>query len=514
MGIALIQQAVYVLSVWVSQDIAWSSTNDLRFDLMKHCMNIDMTFHNKFKPGEMIERVDGDVNKLSNFFSNFSLLVISNILLIGGILIALYIEHPILGFAFTIFTFIALAGTYIVRNIAIPYWKEARQTESELYGFVEESLYGTEDIKANGAIENTNLKFHMYSKNFYDSFNKAVLYSRATTVVALSVSALATALVFMTGIPLVNRDTITIGTLYLVNYYVVLLLNPIFEILRQIQDLQQADASIDRINELFSTQKSLQDTGKMPFPNGSVDLEFEEVEFSYIENEPVLKNVNFKLKAGKSLGIVGRTGSGKTTVSRLIFRLYDPVNGSIKLNETDTRSIPLSLLRQNIAIVTQNVELFQASLRDNITFFDKSISDTKILDVIESVGLKPWFENLQDGLETQISSSGEGLSAGEAQLLAFTRAFLTNPSLVILDEASSRLDPATEQLIESAVENLIHNRTSIIIAHRLATLNRVHEILILDSGEIIESGSREELVMDGNSKFSQLLTKGIEEVLT
>ncbi|MHA2171126.1 MAG: ABC transporter ATP-binding protein, partial [Candidatus Kariarchaeaceae archaeon] len=402
-GIAIIQQSVYVLSVYVSQDIAWSSTNDLRYNLMDHCMNLDMPFHNKFKPGEMIERVDGDVNKLSNFFSSFSLLVISNILLIIGILVALFVEHLLLGMVFTIFTLVALVGMYIVRNMAIPHWKSARQTESELYGFIEESLYGTEDVKANGSIENINSKFHIYSRNFYDSFNKAIIYSRATVVVAFTVAAIATTLVFASGIPLVEDGTLTLGTLYLVNYYVVLLLNPIFEILRQIQDLQQADASIDRINDLFAETRSLADNGDAGFPKGPVDLRFDDVAFSYIEGEPVLKEISFRLAAGKSLGLVGRTGSGKTTISSLVFRLYDPISGTVKLNEIDSRGIPLKELRKHIAIVTQKVELFQASLRDNVTFFDHSITDDMILEVIEKVGLKPWFDKLPEGLDTEIS---------------------------------------------------------------------------------------------------------------
>ena len=227
----------------------------------------------------------------------------------------------------------------------------------------------------------------------------------------------------------------------------------------------------------------------------------------------VLQNISFNLEPGKKLGLVGHTGSGKTTIARLIFRLHDPINGKIKFNEYDSREFPLKNLRKNIAYVTQDVELFKASIKDNITFFDKEISDETILKVFQELGLMEWYNKLPNGLDTLIFSEELGLSAGEEQLLALTRAFLKNPKLVILDEASSRLDPATERHVDHALEKLLDNRSAIIIAHRLATLDKVDDILLLKKGEIIEYGSREELVKNPNSQFSILLQKGIEEVL-
>jgi ATP-binding cassette subfamily B protein len=198
---------------------------------------------------------------------------------------------------------------------------------------------------------------------------------------------------------------------------------------------------------------------------------------------------------------------------QLLFRLYDPKNGQIKINGLNNSEYPLEELRKNIAYVTQDVELFNASIKDNITFFDSKHSDQEITDVLENLGLETWLNQLPNGLETEIYSDELGLSAGEEQLLALTRAFLKNPKIVILDEASSRLDPATEKIIEKAITNLLKNRSAIIIAHRLTTLENVDKILILEKGEIAEYGNREELVNDPSSHFSHLLNQGIEGVL-
>jgi ATP-binding cassette subfamily B protein len=201
----------------------------------------------------------------------------------------------------------------------------------------------------------------------------------------------------------------------------------------------------------------------------------------------------------------------------LLFRLYDPDNGTIALGSgdapADVREIPLRELRQRVGMVTQSIQLFHATVRDNLTFFDPSIPDARILNVIHELGLRAWFEALPQGLGTVLESGGGGLSAGEAQLLAFTRIFLQDPGLVILDEASSRLDPATEALIERAVDRLVQDRTAIIIAHRLGTVERADDIMILEDGCICEYGERAHLARDPSTRFYHLLQTGMEEVL-
>jgi ABC-type multidrug transport system fused ATPase/permease subunit len=213
------------------------------------------------------------------------------------------------------------------------------------------------------------------------------------------------------------------------------------------------------------------------------------------------------------LGLLGRTGSGKTTLTRLLFRLYDLSSGAIHLGGVDLRVARLHELRERVGIVTQDVQLFQASIRDNLTLFDRSIADERIMAMLEQLELAGWVSSLKHGLDTELGPGGGGLSAGEAQLLAFARVFLQDPGLVILDEASSRLDPATERLIERAVDRLLAGRTGIIIAHRLATVQRADEIMILEHGQIIEHGPRELLANVPDSRFATLLRAGMKELL-
>jgi ATP-binding cassette subfamily B protein len=223
--------------------------------------------------------------------------------------------------------------------------------------------------------------------------------------------------------------------------------------------------------------------------------------------------VAFAVAPGRVIGVLGRSGSGKTTLARLLTRLYDPEQGSVRLGGVAAADVDELDLRARVGMVTQDVQLFQASIRDNLTFFDPTISTEQIAAALETLGLEDWVGSLPNGLDTRLEAGGAGLSAGQAQLLAFTRIFLRRPGLVILDEASSRLDPATETLIERAVDRLLEDRTGFIIAHRLATVTRADDILILEDGEVVEVGRRTDLAADPTSRFARLLEAGMEEVL-
>src|SRR5690606_35636242 len=204
---------------------------------------------------------------------------------------------------------------------------------------------------------------------------------------------------------------------------------------------------------------------------------------------------------------------GKTTLTRLLLRLYDPTAGAVRLGGVDLRCVSNADLRARVAIVTQEIQLFSATVRDNLTFFDPSIPDAQLMDALDALDMGDWVRALPDGLDTVLAAGGAGLSAGQAQLLAFARAFLRDPGLIILDEASSRLDPATERQLERALTRLLHGRTAIIIAHRLRTLERVDQIMILENGMVLERGPRAELVRDPDSRYAQLLQVGMEEAL-
>jgi ATP-binding cassette subfamily B protein len=315
-----------------------------------------------------------------------------------------------------------------------------------------------------------------------------------------------------TGYWLFTGGAITIGTVYLLIHYVNMIEAPIWTLTHEVKSFQTIGACVERLSQLRKLQSAIVGGDKL-LPDGALGLSFEGVSFAYESDDPVLNDLTFKLQPGKVLGLLGRTGSGKTTLTRLVFRLYDPTSGRIMLDGANLREAGVQALRRRVAIVTQDVQLFRASVRDNLTFFDTSITDAQIESVIAELGLGDWFGSLPKGLDTPLETGGHSLSAGEAQLLAFTRIFLRDPGLVILDEASSRLDPATEQHIERAIDRLLRDRTAIIIAHRLGTVHRADDILILEDGRVGEYGDREQLARDPDSRFYSLLQTGLEEVL-
>jgi ATP-binding cassette subfamily B protein/ATP-binding cassette subfamily C protein len=512
--IAIVQQFLHVISVYISVRLSWNATNQLRSDLASHCLHLDMSFHNKYSSGKMVERIDGDITVLSNFFSQFSIMLVANVILIFAVLTLFFLEDIRIGLAFTFFTGITMLILYKIWNIAAPYWKEVRQKSADLMGFIEEGLSGKEDIRAIGGQNYIMKRFHHISKKEYDIGIRAILVSRLVHITIMGFMTFGTTLVYVVGIPLFEQEIISFGTIFLIISYTQLLFRPMIQIIRQLQDLSQSDASIDRIDEFYKVKTKITDLGTEIFhPEVPASIKFEDIWFDYIAEKSVLRNISFNIEPGKSLGLIGKTGCGKTTISRMIFRLYDPIKGKITINDIDHQSYTLNSLRKNIAYVTQKVELFQASLRDNITFFDDSIPDEKILEVIGYLELDEWFNRLPEGLDTKLQSDESGLSAGEAQLLALTRVFLKKPSVVVLDEASSRLDPLTERLINRAVKNLLKDRTSIIIAHRLETLETVDEVLLLDDGQVAEYGKREELIKNPDSQFAKLLKLGVKEVL-
>jgi ATP-binding cassette subfamily B protein/ATP-binding cassette subfamily C protein len=292
---------------------------------------------------------------------------------------------------------------------------------------------------------------------------------------------------------------------------------PIEKIREQLEDFQQAEASIFRIQELLQIPQEVNhNIIRNVLNDGALSIEFENIYFNYDDlddidnnnsNQWILNDISFNLPKNQVLGILGHSGSGKTTITRLLLRFYQSQLGNIRLNDIPIEQISTKELRQRIGVVTQDVQLFQATVRNNLTFFNSTISDEQILDVLDDLGLTTWLDSLTDGLDTYLTSESGGLSAGQAQLLAFTRVFLKNPSLVILDEASSRLDSKSEQYLEVAIDKLLTGRTVIIIAHRLQTLQRANQILILDDGRIIEYGLYQDLINNIESHFSQLLTK-------
>ena len=511
LGVGFARQIVQILSSYLGQDVGWRATNKMRNDLALHCLNLDMGFHHIRSPGEMIERVDGDTTALSNFFSQFVLQVLGSAVFLAGVLVLVFLEDWRVGTALTAFSLVAFGVLNLTRNIAVPIYTAERESYAKLYGFIEERLIGIEDIRTNGASQYATNRFHLANNDVFARVKKSEVMSELLQAITGILFALGYALAMGMGIWLYRDGTFTVGAVYLIFHYTSMLREPLFQISRQINELQRATAGLQRIEELHRIETSILDGQDDLSTQHPLSVTFDDVTFAYNPGEPVIKNVSFSLEPGRTLGILGRTGSGKTTTTRLLFRFYDIQTGDIRLGNQSIREIKLDELRQHVGLVTQDVQLFNATVRENLTLFDHTVPDDRIVSTLEDLDLGSWFRNLPDGLDTEIATGNSSLSAGEAQLLAFTRVFLKDPGLVILDEPSSRLDPATERKINHAVERLLENRTGIIIAHRLDTVEKVDDILILEAGEIQEHGRRADLIQDQEAQFSILLRAALEE---
>ena len=511
--VALVQQAVNVVATYTSGRVGWTATNALRGDLARHCLGLDMSFHNRHTPGEMIERVDGDVEELGSFFSTFVVHILGSILLLAGILVLLFREEWQAGLTLTVFTLVMLLVLFRLRNLTVDRFRAVREASAQTFGFVEERLAGREDIRTSAARPYVMLGFHSrirtwFRRNLVASLMMSIILN--TTWLSFTVG---NAVALAIGSWLFLNGQVTIGTVYLIVHYTRMLLEPIERFTQQINNLQRATASVIRILDLMQTRRRVLDGPGVRFPQGALPVRFDDVSFSYSPDRPVLRDVSFDLAPGRALGLIGRTGSGKTTITRLLFRLYDPDRGRVLLGGRDVRDARIAELRQQIGVVTQDVRLFQGTVRDNLTLMDPAIPDDRLIRVVQELGLGDWYGALPDGLDSALRSEGADMSAGEAQLLAFARVFLRDPRVVILDEASSRIDPDTERLIERAVDRLVEGRTVIVIAHRLTTLDRCDEIMVLEQGRVVEHGERGRLAGDPGSRFRRMLTTDTGEVL-
>jgi ABC-type multidrug transport system fused ATPase/permease subunit len=510
LGLALANQALSVTSTYLSADIGWSATNTLRADLFRHALGLDMAYHKDRTPGEMIERIDGDVSSVANFFSQFVVRVSGALLMTLGVLALLWREDWRVGLVMTLFTAAAARVLHWRRSIAVGPTRDEREASAQLFGFIEERLTGIDDIRANGAGRYVMHRFLDVQRGWFAKALQA-WWLRSTIWLSMGVLfAVGYVLTLSLGIGLYLRGAVTIGTVYLFFNYMAMLEAPLDQITNQLQEFQRAAAGIRRVRELLEAERTVLDGTRAFAQSEAHGIEFHDVRFSYAaasargENE-VLKGISFRLDAGEKLGLIGRTGSGKTTLVRLLFRLYDATSGNVWMDGVDLKDCRIETLRRRIGLVTQDVQLFHGTVRDNITFFNRDIPDERIHAVIDQLGISSWVKGLRQGLDTPLEAAGSGLSAGESQLLAFVRVFLKDPGLVILDEPSSRLDPATERLLSRAVNRLLEGRTGIIIAHRLEAVERVDKIMVVADGRIVEYGPRAQLATDTASWYSGLL---------
>ncbi|MCY1704250.1 ABC transporter ATP-binding protein [Deinococcus sp. SL84] len=508
---AVAVQLMNAAASYLGARVGWQATNRLRVELTRHLLSLDMAEHKERTPGELIERIDGDVTALSNFFSQFAVRVFGAGLLLLGALVMFWRVNAWIGLGVTLFAALTLWAMNRVRRVGVEPTRRERESSAQLYGYVEERLAGLDDVRALGAGEHHLRGFLKVQREFFHSF-LASWKARATVwQLSMGLFAAGYVVILASAAGLYAAGTITLGTAFLLYSYMSMVEEPIDQLSQQLQDLQKAGASLGRIGELLALRSELP-SGTQQLPAGAPELTFDRVDFRYAPDaERVLKDVSFTLPAGQTLGLLGRTGSGKTTLTRLVARLYDPSGGELRLGGVPTTDIALPSLRARVAVVSQDVQVFQASVRDNLTFFDPSVTDGQVEAALHEVGLGAWLDGLERGVHTPLPTGS--LSAGQQQLLAFARVLLRDPAVVILDEPSSRLDPATEATLTAAMTRLLSGRTAIVIAHRLETVARADRILVLGAGEVLEFGPREVLAADPQSQYAALLraSAGVRE---
>ncbi len=508
LALAIGKQLLSAVATYLGADVGWRSTNELRADMAEHLIGLDMSYHTSTTPGELIERVDGDVTAVSQFIARFMVKLLGSGLLLAGALGVSWFTDWRMGLGISGYVLLVLALLARMRSMAVSAAEEERETSAQLYGFIEERLAGIEDIRANGGGAASMASFVPVSTDFF-ARTRTAWRKRAQFWVASNTAFWSGDIIALVmGVVLVSADAITVGTAFLLLQYTQLVRVPIEQVSQEFQELQKAAGGILRIDGIRRLRSTMR-TGSGSLPSGALSVRFDKVHFSY-DDKPVLSGVTFELGAGRTLGIVGRTGGGKTTITRLISRLYQPDAGLIELAGNPIDTVSEQALRRHVGVVTQDVQLFAASVRDNLTYFDHARTDEEILGTLRRAGLGAWIDDL--GLDTEIGSDGGGLSVGESQLLAFARVFLQSPGLVLLDEPSSRLDPVTESLLAEATERLFAARTVVIVAHRLDTLRTVDEIMVVSDGAIVEHGERDALVADPESAFSAMVAAG--EALT
>jgi ATP-binding cassette subfamily B protein len=502
LAVAVAGQGARVLTAWLASHLAWDATNRLRERAAAHALGLDLAFHGRHTPGEMIERVDGDVAAVADFIVTFLLDAVAGFLLLAGVVVIVFTVDPRIGGVLLAYCVLVGAGMAGAQRFAVPSEVRSRAAGATMMGHVEEWLAGAEDVRANGAGRHVVGRFRVVAR----SWGRAEFEgSRAgSAVLGATTVAFAAGTAIVLGLAAWSRQTgaISVGTAVLLFQYTLLVRAPFEQLINQLRELQAALAGFARVDALLAEPRTLPDpVDPRPLPaSGPLRLELSGVEFGYGDDDRrVLHDVGFTLAPGERLGLVGRTGSGKTSIARLILRLYDPTGGSVRIGGLDLRDVDPASLRRRVGMVTQDVQVFAATVRDNLTLFRSGVPDDRLRAVLAEVGLS-----------LRLDDEVTGLSAGEAQLLALARAYLTDPGLVVLDEASSRLDPATERRVSDSVDRLLAGRTAVLIAHRLTSLSKVDTIAVVADGRIAEYGPRAELIADPDSRFAAMLeTTGV-----
>jgi len=499
LAIIIINFALNFIRIMIMEYTGQKIMHDLRMHLFTHIQSLSIAFFNRNPVGRLVTRVTNDIQNMQELFTSVIAFVFKDLfLLIGIALVLLSINLRLALVSFAVLPFVVYASIHFsvrARNA----FRALRIKIAQINTRLAETIEG---IKVIQLFLHEKKNYHNFARlnheNYLAGMKQVRVFAVFMPVVEL-LGAIALAVIIYYGGGGVIAESISLGALVAFIAYMKMFFRPIRDIAEKYNIMQNAMASAERIFQILDNRESMPQPvvspgSKPPFLEKIHEITLENVSFGYVTDETVLKEISFKLVAGETVAVVGRTGSGKTTLINLIARFYDPVSGRITINGIDIKNYPTSVVRSKMALVMQDPFLFSGTIRDNIRQGKTDISEEMMDHVLEASNCKTLINRLPEGLDTILSESGASISSGERQLISIARAFASNPDLIILDEATSYIDSETEHSIQKALFNLMKNRTSIIVAHRLSTARHADRLIVLHKGKIIETGSHDELM--------------------
>ncbi|MDA3039102.1 MAG: ABC transporter ATP-binding protein [Actinomycetota bacterium] len=530
-GLGLASSLLIVVVTWRSALLAWRLTNGLRHELASLVLNADLSFHRDRTPGELLTRCDGDVTALTSFLSAVVARIAGISMLAIASLVVMALVEPWLAVPMAVgFAALAWRG-WSTRDTTTAAVTRERTIDSEMNSIIEQYVSGAEDVASLGAGAHGLRRFGDAARRLVDAMSLRTRAEMKVNSGLRAVILLTQIAVLGAGLLLFRRGGLGIGDVVLGYRLVDVVRSPVEHLTWRLMEAQGVSGAAQRVTELLEEGRRV-DLGERPLPAGPLALEFSNAGLVYddaSQGEAALQHLNLRVEAGRVVGLLGRSGSGKTSAIRLALRLVNTTSGSVTLGGVDVGRVLEADFRRRVSAIPQDVQLFPGTVRENVTMFDSDLfdsdlfdresqhTDERIVDALVSAGLGPWLADLPSGLDTMLSPDNRaeqddraGLSAGEAQLLAIARALLHHPDVVVLDEATARVDPVTQAAISVAVARLLDGRTGVIIAHRLETLSICDDIAVLADGELVEFGARVDLLTDPGSRYAQLLAMGAE----
>lgn len=494
--------------IYLANFLGQNVIKDIRTKLFKHILSFNMSYFNNSSVGKMVTRVVSDVETIAQFFSQGLFMIVNDILkmfFIAGLM--LYINWRLSLIAFIVLP-VLIYATKVFQKAIKSAFQEVRTQVANLNGFVQERVTGIKIVQLFNREDIEYQKFQDINQKHKAAHIKTVLYFSIFYPVAEVLSAIAVGLlVWYGGNELVTKGNVTQGEIISFIMMTEMLFRPLRQIADKFNTLQMGMVAGDRIFEVMDTESHIDNHGTFTSPEIQGTIEFKDVVFSYLPNEPVLRGISFNVKQGETVAIVGSTGAGKSTIINLINRFYEIDSGTILVDGVAVQEYDLNFLRKEIAVVLQDVFLFSDSIANNISLQKEEITKEQITAAAKQIGICEFIDSLPGGFDYNVKERGIMLSSGQRQLIAFLRAYVANPSILILDEATSSIDSQSEQMIQFAIDKITQNRTSIVIAHRLATIKNADKIIVLDKGKIVEQGTHKELLLIADGFYRNLHDK-------